>query len=92
VSQEGTFHVGTNGPEWWDLASRPDLLRRAASATGGRVVGADDVGSLADAIRPPEVTAATVHEARLWNHPLPFVILLLALGAEWWMRRRGGLA
>lgn len=92
VRQPGVFQVGANGPEWWDVAARPDLLRRAASATGGRVVDVADASSLADRIAVPTVQATKTYEARIWNHPLLFVVFVVALGAEWWLRRRGGLA
>ena len=37
---------------------------------------------------PVEVTLATP----LWHSPWVFVILLLLLGAEWFLRRKGGMA
>ena len=41
--------------------------------------------------KPKRLTERTV-VTDIWNHPLPVVILLGCLCAEWWLRRRRGLA
>jgi uncharacterized membrane protein len=92
VELSGRFQVERNGPEWWVLEAQPAVLRQAAAETGGSVVTADRVRELASRINPPPVTRASTHEVALWNHPLPFVLFLLAVAIEWWLRRRSGMA
>lgn len=92
VELTGRFRIERNGPEWWRTASDPATLRLAAGATGGLVVPVDRALELGPRIAPPPVTAASTREVALWNHPLPFVIFLLAVATEWWLRRRSGMA
>jgi hypothetical protein len=44
--------------------------------------------------RMPDTTRETVRitVTDAWNHPLLGCLLLGALGGEWWLRRRSGLA
>ena len=92
VEESGAFRVDAAGPEWWQLASRPDALRQAAAASGGRLISSDMVSAIADSIPEPEVVRSRTREALLWNHPLVLLAFLSLVVTEWWTRRRSGLA
>lgn len=69
----------------------PELLRAWVASRGGATVTAADIGSL----EPRLVSAIQPADRRVTWHPMrsawwiiPFV---LALSAEWWLRRRRGL-
>ncbi len=89
--REGEFVVDATGPEQWDLAARPDELRRAAAAGEGRLVRLQELPRVAQDLPIPAVAASVTSEHLLWNHSLPVVLFLVLVGAEWWLRRRGGL-
>jgi hypothetical protein len=92
VRQEGAFLVEQTGPEWLELAARPDFLREVASVTGGSLHDEESIEQLASLIPHPPLTASLTQEHLLWDHPLPFLLFLIAVGAEWWIRRRNGMA
>ena len=70
----------------------PDLLRAWVAAHGGATVLATDAGSLASRL----VSALHPADRRMTWHPMRsawwIVPFALALAAEWWLRRRRGLA
>ncbi len=75
-----------------DYPSRPALLAAWASAHGGIAVANGDVDALdralAEAVQPPP-RPVREHPMRSAWWIAPFA---LALGGEWWLRRRRGLA
>jgi hypothetical protein len=90
--ERGGFIVDANGPEWWALAARPRLLAEAAEASGGAAIAPADIDALAGKIPTAPRIASVSHEIPLWNNPLPFLLFLLLVGVEWWVRRQSGLA
>ncbi|MFN0074852.1 MAG: glutamine amidotransferase [Prosthecobacter sp.] len=68
------------------------LMQRIASESGGQMLMLDEITKLPEMLKhirvPVEVTLATP----LWHSPWVFVALLLLLGAEWFLRRKGGMA
>ncbi len=68
------------------------LMQRIANESGGQMLMLDEIKKLPELLKnirvPVEVTLATP----LWHSPWVFVILLLLLGAEWFLRRKGGMA
>jgi uncharacterized membrane protein len=89
---EGVFLVERNGPEWWQLASRPEFLRQATDRALGQTVSADDAAELVSRVNTPALASSRPIEVALWNHPVALALLLVLLGIEWWLRRRAGLA
>ncbi len=71
-------------------------LRALAEATGGTFVDAAASATLPDALplrEDAEASAGRVaarRELALWGGPAALVVLILAFGAEWWLRRRAG--
>jgi hypothetical protein len=78
--------------EYFDAGMRRPLLQRIASETGGRFYTPASAGSL-----PQDVTylgrGMTVLEQKdIWDMPIILMLLVILLGAEWFLRRRQGLA
>jgi uncharacterized membrane protein len=83
------FACEAAGQSWSDSRPDPERLKRIAALSGGRSVGWDEV----DALPMPRATQIS---ARRQTRPmLPAWAWSLAaagmLGANWWVRRRGGL-
>ncbi len=90
LRQEAWFAGAHLGRENADLAFRERELRDLARVTGGDYVGWRDVNTL-DEI--PLRADVPMRESRVhWTRNLPFALILaLALGIEWILRRRAGL-
>jgi hypothetical protein len=67
------------------------LLQRIAIASGGRMVAADDISTLADSLRARLPAAALAASRDLWNTSWSFLAIVTLLSAEWLLRRRWGL-
>jgi hypothetical protein len=72
-----------------DSARRDEWLRRLADATGGDVVEAEVAASLGERLRRRADLLVPAPTARpmVPGTPLALLVLIL-LGAEWWLRRR----
>ena len=81
-----------NPVELGDLALDADLLRRATTLAGGRVVGAAEAESLAQAFGTGTKVLEERRESTLWDNWPLLSLLLAALTAEWLLRRKAGLA
>ena len=91
------FLVALPSEENDDGRPRPELLQTVAARSQGLFVPA---ASLTDAhwleferlmeqAAPSRIVARS--RVALWNEPLLFVLAVLLLGAEWWLRRTWGL-
>lgn len=80
-----------SGDEFADPRQHPEVLARVASATGGALVEADDVGTIA--ARLADVTRARRHlaERDLWHAWWVWALVLALLSGEWALRRQWGL-
>jgi hypothetical protein len=68
----------------------PDLLRELAKATGGQILQPHGIAAWTKGLKwTKSVTVPTSQP--LSQMPLPYLLLLLALTAEWWLTRRSGL-
>ena len=45
-----------------------------------------------EALRMKRDAEVTVEDCDLWDMPLLFILLVVALGFEWWLRRHQGLS
>lgn len=88
---ERWMYVGGSDREFADPLLNESFLRRMARSSGGRYVPATDAwripGWLRSAVR--QVQSSEQHD--LWDRPSTFAVLILALSAEWVLRRRWGL-
>jgi hypothetical protein len=84
--------VGARGPvELADTTLDRPLLEEAATASGGKVVSADDINSLLPLFLTEAADREEIRETPLWDNALVFAALALVLTAEWWLRRSSGL-
>ena len=73
-------------------AMRGNLLRRIASETNGQFFTVAELDALPEALRYTERGTVVQEERDLWDLPLFFFLLMALLFAEWFARRRLGLA
>lgn len=75
-----------------ELSADPALMRKLAEVSGGAVVGANDVARLPETVRRWEAARQLAHRQQpVWDRWWVLEGMLGLLGAEWWLRRRGGL-
>jgi hypothetical protein len=77
-----------------DVSARPEVLRRLCEATGGRLLERDAGPAFLDVVRDAGRADAPAAGEGLRSDPARptwLMWLALALGGEWWLRRRWGL-
>lgn len=78
--------------EYFGAEMRPALLRQVAEETGGRYYPAERALEVAADLQYSASGATVVERKELWDMPALLLSLLSALGAEWALRRRRGVA
>jgi hypothetical protein len=78
--------------EYFDAAMRSSLLSRISEETGGRFFTQATASSLPEAISYSGRGVTVIEERDLWDMPVLLLLLLAAIGAEWGLRRKQGLA
>lgn len=88
------FTVYPGQEEDLNRSADPDLMRQIAEVGGGKALSTDFRFSTSDfglaAIQNPK--SKSENTASAWDRPWVLASLILLLGAEWWLRRRSGLA
>lgn len=85
------FTVDPYSVEFANPSQDVEFLRGLAAVSGGRAVGAEDAASLAGLLpREPSVRVQR-SEIDLWNTTPLFILFVVALGAEWLLRKRLGM-
>ena len=82
-----TFRVEPPRREVDEPSLNRPLLADLARLTGGRVLELSQAGQLDDAIPMREVTRTIETRDELWDAPLVFATIVLALTAEWILRK-----
>ena len=83
--------VGGANAEFADPRLNEEVLRRIATASGGRLVDADDLSALPDLLRAGAPNLAPPVKRDLWHGVWSFVLVLLVLTVEWTLRRTWGM-
>ena len=85
--------VVAEGMEGLDAVPNPDHLKRIAEATGGKILSSSN-----ELLKEAEIYAEKSRERfveeknlPLWGTPSLLVFILVLLGTEWYLRRRGGM-
>lgn len=78
--------------EYFSAEMRPALLKQIAEETGGRYYPVDRALDVAKDLVYSASGATVVEKKDLWDMPVLLVLLLAALGTEWALRRRRGVA
>jgi uncharacterized membrane protein len=91
-SVDGALLADDQGADVEQAELRTALLRQVSNETGGRYYPLAQAARLADDVNYTEsgVTQKDAHD--LWDMPIVFLLLVTLLGAEWFYRRRRGLA
>lgn len=90
--ESGYVRVATPATEFFGAGLRRGLLRQVAEETGGKYYDAADALQVARDVVYSASGATVIQRLDLWDMPIVFLLLVLALGVEWWWRRRRGLA
>lgn len=92
VTAKSSYLVSDLNREFYGAAQNVDLLKRIAAETGGKHYALNEVESLLDDLvyrRTPYSERVTKD---LWDMPINFILIIGLLSAEWFLRKREGLA
>ncbi len=89
---QSTFLVTDRTREFHDAAQNVELLKRAAAETGGKYFPLSDANYLLDEITMLEGKNSERVSKDLWDMPINFMLIVGLAGAEWFLRKRKGLA
>jgi len=89
---QSTFLITDRTREFHDAAQNVELLKRAAAETGGKYFPLSDANDLLDEITLLEGKNSERVSKDLWDMPINFMLLIGLAGAEWFLRKRRGLA
>ncbi|HEY3580184.1 MAG TPA: vWA domain-containing protein [Pyrinomonadaceae bacterium] len=78
--------------EYYSAAQNSELLKRIAAETGGKYYTPAQVKSLLDDLTYRQTPYSERVTKDLWDMPVNFVLLVGLLSAEWFLRKREGLA
>jgi uncharacterized membrane protein len=78
--------------EYYSAAQNTDLLKRIAADTGGKYYAAGETKSLLDDLTYRQTPYSERVTKDLWDMPVNFMLLVGLLSAEWFLRKREGLA
>ena len=83
--------VGGADTEMIDPRLNEQVLQRLATLSGGRLVTADQIDTLADTLQAAAPAAALSVRRDLWHNGWSLLAIILLLATEWTVRRRWGL-
>jgi hypothetical protein len=89
---QSTFLITDRTREFHDAAQNVELLKRASAETGGKYYPMSEAGDLLDEITLLEGKNSERVSKDLWDMPINFLLLVGLAGAEWFLRKRKGLA
>lgn len=89
---QSSFLVSNRSREFHDAAQNVELLKRVASETGGKYFALNKANDLLDEITMLEGKNSERVSKDLWDMPINFMLLVGLATAEWFLRKRKGLA
>ncbi len=89
--QQALFEVKPSYAEFSDAALNVNLLTNLAEMSGGKYYPIEEAGQLVNQISLVESATSEITDVDIWDLPLIFGLILLFLGLEWFLRKRGGL-
>ena len=78
--------------EYYSAAQNSDLLKRVATETGGKYYTPAEAQSLLDDLVYRQTPYSERVTKDLWDMPINFMLIIGLLSAEWFLRKREGLA
>ncbi len=76
--------------EFLSARYNPDFLKRLSAHTGGQFIELDALDELAEQIPYTDQAHARLDRFPLWHFPPFYIVLVLLLGVEWYLRRKRG--
>ena len=92
VSATANVLVSDLNREYYSAAQNSDLLKRIAAETGGKYYTPAETQSLLDDLTYRQTPYSERVTKDLWDMPVNFMVLVGLLSAEWFLRKREGLA
>jgi uncharacterized membrane protein len=92
VNTGSTMLVSDLNREYYGAAQHSDILKRIASETGGKYYSTADMQSLLDDLTYRQTPYSERVTKDLWDMPINFLLIIGLVSAEWFLRKRGGLA
>lgn len=92
VSAKANVLVSDLNREFYSAAQNSDLLKRIAAETGGKYYQLSDLQSLLDDLTYRKTPYSERVTKDLWDMPINFLLIIGLLSAEWFLRKREGLA
>jgi uncharacterized membrane protein len=92
LNAKSTMLVTDLNREYYSAAQNSDLLKRIASETGGKYYTTAEAQSLLDDLIYRQTPYSERVTKDLWDMPVNFMLIIGLLSAEWFLRKREGLA
>ena len=91
ISSQVEFTAASSLLEDRDTSAKPEIAREMAEASGGTLAAPGELAGLIDNLPAQEMTRVVSRELELWDSPLLYLLLVMAAGLEWFLRRRENL-
>jgi hypothetical protein len=92
VGAKSNVLVSDLNRESFNAAQNTDLLKRIAAETGGKYYQLNELQSLLDDLTYRKTPYSERVTKDLWDMPINFLLIVGLLSAEWFLRKREGLA
>ncbi|PWT96082.1 MAG: hypothetical protein C5B55_00465 [Blastocatellia bacterium] len=92
LSASSNVLVSDLNREYFGATQNVDLLKRLATETGGKYYTSSNLQSLVDDLTYRQTPYSERVTKDLWDMPINFVLIIGLLSAEWFLRKREGLA
>ena len=92
LSARSNMLVSDLNREYYNAAQNSDLLKRIAAETGGKYYAPAEAQSLLDDLIYRQTPYSERVTKDLWDMPVNFMLIIGLLSAEWFLRKREGLA
>jgi uncharacterized membrane protein len=92
LSAKSNMLVSDLNREYYSAAQNSDLLKRISAETGGKYYTPAEAQSLLDDLIYRQTPYSERVTKDLWDMPVNFMLIIGLLSAEWFLRKREGLA
>ena len=92
LNAKSSILVSDLNREYYSAAQNSDLLKRIAAETGGKYFTTAEAQSLLDDLVYRQTPYSERVTKDLWDMPINFMLIIGLLSAEWFLRKREGLA
>lgn len=89
--QQSLFEVKTSYAEFSDAELNAPFLKTFAEGSGGTYYPIEEASELVNQIPLVESATSKITDVDIWDMPLIFGAVIVLLGFEWFLRKRGGL-